>query len=404
MIRRASILLCMLLLLVYCSRSESTAGLSAPLRQVDVPTGWWRGNTHTHTLWSDGKGSPDWVTRWYKESGYDFLVLSDHNIMQEGEKWVRVPEAYAAELRKLFGDKVQTRGEELRLATLSELRERFQDPQFLLMAGEELTDHFEGSVPVHVNGLNLAETIPPQGGSSVREMLNRNVDAVVDQGKRLKRPVLAHVNHPNYKWAVTWEDLAHLKNDRFFEVYNGHHLAGNGGAPGHPGTEEMWDRANTLRLTSLKLPPLFAMATDDSHDYSNWGVGNRNPGRGWVVVRAPRLETGEILKAMHAGDYYASTGVVLEDFRLEKGVYRVKVRADAGVSYRVRFNGRDGRVLAERDGPLAEYTLKGDELYVRATVTSSRPHPNASVAGDFEQAWLQPVQVAELGPGKTSRK
>ncbi len=392
MIRRAFVLICMLLLLVYCS-SEPPAQLGAPLSKVDVPAGWWRGNTHTHTLWSDGKGAPDWVTRWYKESGYDFLVLSDHNIMLEGEKWVRVPEAYGAELRKLFGDKVQMRGDELRLATLSELRERFQDAKFLLMAGEELTDHFEGTVPVHVNGLNLAETIPPQGGSSVREMLNRNVDAVVDQGKRLKRPVLAHVNHPNYRWAVTWEDLAHLKNDRFFEVYNGHHLSGNAGAAGHPGTEEMWDRANTLRLTSLKLPVLFGIATDDSHDYGDWGVGKRNPGRGWVVVRAPRLETPALLGAMHAGDFYASTGVVLEGFGLEKGAYWVKVRPEAGVTYKVRFNGRDGRVLAESAGPEAKYSLKGDELFVRATVTSSRPHPNASVAGDFEQAWLQPVKV-----------
>ena len=42
---------------------------------------WYKGNTHTHTLQSDGDSTPDEVTRWYKERGYHFLVLSDHNVL-----------------------------------------------------------------------------------------------------------------------------------------------------------------------------------------------------------------------------------------------------------------------------------------------------------------------------------
>ena len=37
------------------------------------------------------------------------------------------------------------------------------------------------------------------------------------------------------------------------------------------------------------------------------------------------------------------------------------------------------------------YRVRGDELYVRARVTSSRNHPNPSYAGQKEQAWTQPV-------------
>jgi hypothetical protein len=32
-----------------------------------------------------------------------------------------------------------------------------------------------------------------------------------------------------------------------------------------------------------------------------------------------------------------------------------------------------------------------DALYLRATVTSSRKHPNPSFGGQTEQAWIQPV-------------
>jgi hypothetical protein len=34
---------------------------------------WFRGNTHAHTLSSDGNASPD-VVRWYREHGYPFIA------------------------------------------------------------------------------------------------------------------------------------------------------------------------------------------------------------------------------------------------------------------------------------------------------------------------------------------
>ena len=51
----------------------------------------------------------------------------------------------------------------------------------------------------------------------------------------------------------------------------------------------------------------------------------------------------------------------------------------------------DSVVLAEVKGPVATYTLKGNEIYVRAKVISSKPHPNPSQRGDVESAWVQPV-------------
>ena len=42
---------------------------------------WYKGNTHTHTLNSDGDSTPDEVVRWYREHGYQFLVLTDHNFL-----------------------------------------------------------------------------------------------------------------------------------------------------------------------------------------------------------------------------------------------------------------------------------------------------------------------------------
>ena len=104
----------------------------------------------------------------------------------------------------------------MRLKTLTELREKFERRErFLLIQGEEITDSFQGR-PVHVNALNITALVDPQGGDSVRDVMNRNVDAVFAHGRASRKPVLAHINHPNFGWALSWEDIAHVARDRFF--------------------------------------------------------------------------------------------------------------------------------------------------------------------------------------------
>jgi len=41
----------------------------------------YRGNTHTHTINSDGDTAPDAVVRWYREHGYQFLIITDHEFV-----------------------------------------------------------------------------------------------------------------------------------------------------------------------------------------------------------------------------------------------------------------------------------------------------------------------------------
>ncbi|MEZ5432297.1 MAG: hypothetical protein R3F31_14200 [Verrucomicrobiales bacterium] len=110
-------------------------GLGSALTcQAEDPT-YYRGNTHTHSLWSDGNDFPEMIVDWYQQQGYDFIALSDHNILAEGDKWMaveavksrqKVPGAGAMEkYRARFGETwVKTREKdgktEVRLSTLEE--------------------------------------------------------------------------------------------------------------------------------------------------------------------------------------------------------------------------------------------------------------------------------------------
>jgi hypothetical protein len=58
--------------------------------------------------------------------------------------------------------------------------------------------------------------------------------------------------------------------------------------------------------------------------------------------------------------------------------------------------GPPGELLAEVAGTEPSYAFRGDELYVRAVVVSSRKHANGYAPGDFESAWVQPVELRRL--------
>jgi hypothetical protein len=139
------------------------------------------------------------------------------------------------------------------------------------------------------------------------------------------------------------------------------------------------------------------------------------------MVRAETLDADALLAAMRRGDFYASTGVTLRDVRYspETGTIEIEIEPDADATFTTRFIGTRagfdphsepvldeqgqaldvtrrystdiGAVLATTAGTRAAYRLKGDELYVRATITSSRPAMNPSFDGQRKQAWTQPV-------------
>lgn len=392
-------------LLAAVSASVTTCSGHAGIR-------WYRGNTHAHSLWSDGDAAPEVVVAWYKEHGYDWISLTDHDVLLRGERWYPITEdgpltpARLNELRAEFGsDRVVTReidgGTEMRLKTLDELRDRFEAPgRFLLIEGQEISDRSEGK-PLHFNVFNPAELIPVQGGENIRNTVERNLAAVNLQAGSLGRNMLAHINHTNWHWALTPEQLAAMEGTHLFELYNGSTGCNNYGDSTHPGMDEVWDIANTLRLSQTDLGPLYGVANDDAHQYFDFLPTESHPGRGWIMVRADSLSTDAILDAMRRGDFYSSTGVELKDIRVAAEKYEVEIATEKGLNYTTLFigtrvshgiPGKPGAVLHQTTDRKAVYEFRGDELYVRAKVISSRMQARPAAGEEApEYAWTQPV-------------
>ena len=140
------------------------------------------------------------------------------------------------------------------------------------------------------------------------------------------------------------------------------------------------------------------------------------------MVRSERLEAGALVEAMQRGDFYASTGVVLEDVRSDGKSLGVTIDGEEGVSYTTQYIGTRkgfddtakpavdaggktlprssliysdsiGELLHESKTLTSSYTFDGTELYVRARVVSDKSQPNPHTEGDTEMAWVQPVLV-----------
>jgi hypothetical protein len=322
---------------------------------------WYKGAIHAHANWGAPQlptTAPDTVVRWYKEHGYHFAAVTDLNYFTR-----------PTGLKALFdapGRFLVVPGTELS-----------QDP---VQPGDKIVD----TLGLFVDG----EVVVPKG-ETVKAVLELQAAGI---RKRGGLPIAAH---PNLTYALAAEDL--LDSDRgsgprFFELWNTEPGTNNLGGGGKASTEQLWDAV----LSAGRL--MYGTAADDSHHFYEFvsarqsGKRLSNPGRAWIMVRATELSARSLQQAMLRGDFYATTGVVLEAYEADKTSIRIRLSdapRDLGWSrpganpqlYRTEFIGKGGAVLATDTSLTPSYRFSGRELYVRAKITGS----------DGEVAWTQPV-------------
>jgi hypothetical protein len=379
--------------------------LTACNASLSQPLQWYKGNLHTHSYWSDGDEFPEMIMDWYKSKGYQFVALSDHNILAKGEKWITIAKSRTyedgfANYVSKYGDKwvvhkSDTGRIQVRLKTYAEYKPLFEDKNFLIIQSEEITDRY-GDKMIHMNATNVQQLIAPQGGQSVTDVMQRNIDEVLKQRAESGIPMIPHINHPNFFFSVSTQDIIDLHGERFFEVYNGHPLVNNYGDSLHPGTEQMWDNINIAYLKKNQ-PLLYGLATDDSHNYHQFGTAYSNAGRGWIMVRSHGLKANALIAALEQGDFYASTGVILDYDAVANNTIHIKVRSEPGVQYKIEFIGlKTGQattqLISEAQGTEATFQLTKSIEFVRARITSDKQKTNPFRERDVEMAWTQPIR------------
>jgi predicted metal-dependent phosphoesterase TrpH len=353
---------------------------------------------------------------------------ADAVITKSATKKIRVPLGDGK--MKLVEKEVITH---VKLTPFAELAKQFNEAdKFLMMPGHEI-NNVAGGRTLHSNALNIRTNQPFIQQETVPKALQAQLNGLQNIAQTSKTPNLLIVNHPAWPFFdIDPEMLAELKDLHLYELCN------VSAAPvPHDINNRLWTCESFFDiLTTLRLKkgwePVYGTASDDVHNYAPdrkpTDINKCYPRQGWIMVRAKELRNTVLIEALRKGDFYSSTGVTLDtlDFNSSTKTLSVKVKPEVGVTYTIRFNGsprdvnivpqdtevevqlknakkkrsvriyekRLGQVFQTVEGTEASYTLKETDLYVRATITSSKKVlPPESYEPAFETAWTQPFFV-----------
>lgn len=294
---------------------------------------WYKGNLHSHTTNSDGKLTPEQSVALYKQYGYHFMCLSEHDYY-------------------------------------TDLREQFDCEDFILLPGVEAS-----ATLLNKERNAVIKTHHIHGILGNRQMQEAAKDKLLKHGERLQQPVYIEewdglkaaqqlcdslkergcfttYNHPLWS-RVDMDEVCALKGIWAVEVYN-------------YGTEvECGEGYDSLFWETMlrKGIQVHGFASDDNH---NTGLFFDSFG-GYVMVKSEELSHEGIVNHLLAGDYYFTAGPCIKQW----GIDGDKIFVECSDVERINFivGGYVGRseTKLKHEEPLTGgfHMLKGDEKYVR---------------------------------------
>ncbi len=344
---------------------------------------WYKGNLHAHTINSDGKLTAKQSALLYKQHGYSFMCLSEHD--------------YYTDLRKQIDEKdfILLPGLEGSVCLVDssvmdiDVEEVTGGKGYVDMTREELWGNFRKTGKFcmlkthHIHGI--------LGNSGMREEAGKRcfkeneytpvrvyfdtwdgAKAAQELSDYLKsRGCFTTYNHPIWS-RVDCEEVRDLKGIWAMEIYN--YATVNECGEGEDTV--FWDAM--LRRNN----DIMAFASDDNH---NGGIYPESFG-GYVMVNAEKLTHENIVNALLEGNYYSSNGAEI----IQWGVKKDKVYVECPKGKRVNFIfgggvGSSRTVVAENGIPLTyvECPMQGNETYVRIEVIDENE----------KRAWTNPVML-----------
>jgi hypothetical protein len=280
------------------------------------PGSFWRGNLHCHSDRSDGALTPAGVIAAYRDAGYQFVALTDH----------------------------QTIGYHLEVTDTRLL----QTPGFTTLLGVEVHPGMTSACePWHLILIGVPADFVAVG-------VGESPSSVVHRAARAGAFIM--LAHPQW-YGLDHEDAEGLPIAHAVEVWNA-------AATEDKDRPDGWALVDRLASTGSML---LGCAVDDAHFRP--GIADRF--RGWVWVMSESLDPESLLDALKAGAFYSSTGPRIHDVRVEPAE-RITVTCDPVERIFLTGRGSSGGVVAGKDITTATFEL--DDFaspYARITIRAS---------------------------------
>lgn len=262
---------------------------------------WLRGNLHTHTTHSDGQRPPQEVIDDYAQRGYDFLMISDHD---------------------LFTSDVHL--------------QQWNPRGMVMIPGNEITA--SGPHLLHVDADRFISPLPQR-----QEVINQVVAATAQTGRGF-----IIVNHPN--WFAGFDHCS-IEQMREWVGYVGMEIFNGtiGRLDGSPYATNKWD----MLLTQGRR--VWGFANDDHH----LAVGDIE--LGWNMAYVKDRSVKGVVDALRTGRFYCSSGVVIQSIAVDGMMIRIR----ANNARRIVALRDTAKRIAVVDGTEMTLTVPDNAKYVR---------------------------------------
>lgn len=282
-----------------------------------------KGNLHSHSTNSDGRVEPEGLARGYRDKGYDFLSITDHDVYYDNAGY---------------------------------------EDGVILVPGFELT------APVSSNRVAHITVLTKDSASDFSNGETFELQSLDDTRAFLERHCENHVfilNHPEWSF-LTCADYFNLPHISGIEYFNY--------------ASEMGDFLGTARHFSNLLlaasQKLFFTAGDDSHNRDKASPGwpfdslTRDSFGAWTVVQAQEKTRQGVVEGLLSGHSYISTGPEIKSFYVDDEGFHVECSEAQRISVSAEYGGlkrKIGLKVTEFSG-----TLKGTEKLLKLLVGDSK--------------------------------
>lgn len=285
-----------------------------------------KANLHCHTTFSDGKLTTEQIRDAYRRQGYSVVAFTDHR------HYGWYPELETEDFVPLAGFE-------------ADLNEPFP-PSGSFDRVRTYHMNFYDTDPRTRGGFEAVQ--PPQRYGDTAA-INQYVAQLKAQG------FLACYNHPYWSLQSS-PDYTGLQGFDFMEIYN-HGCELDGMYGWHPQVYDEMLRAGQR---------LACVATDDNHNFFGFDSPRCDSFGGFTVLPLEKLGYGEVIAALQAGRFYASSGPVIHSLTLEKG----KVEIHCSPCQRIYLLTQGRYTQSEIADPgqqmtSASFALTGEEGYFR---------------------------------------
>ena len=315
-----------------------------------------KGNLHLHTTRSDGEVTPEVCVQKHREEGYDFMMMSDHEIYWDS-------------------DCLDT--EDFLVLAGTEIAIMMNSPRRWVVNYHRKNEYDNGVnfKRMHYGCIKDVTEPSPEPPYAHDEEIPEELDFGIDSWNKKvaemrRRGNLVIANHPH--WSRLQPEMLLATHDAFaFEVWNSSDVNAAGGYS----DEAIWD------YCLIRGRRLLAVAADDCHEY------NEDFAAGFTMVLTNDFTKAGIVRALKEGDFYASCGPKVHEMTVEDGVLKLRcspvrqVRITSLEASCPNFFGKNGALLEEM-----EWKINANLGYFRVELVDELGR----------KAWCQPVFLDEL--------